>query len=142
MKLSTKAWLATIAVFVGTMPHAVGAMFSQQQQAVKESAIVVKVKPTLTQMKKLAKQYGRTEVIAMYGSNKEWKALFTLWNRESRWDPTAKNDNSSAFGIPQILGMSHDTKMPDQIRLGLKYIAHRYGTPTRALAFHERNGWY
>jgi hypothetical protein len=142
MKLSTKAWLATFAVFVGTMPHAVGAMLSQQQQAVKESAIVVKAKPTLIQMKQLAKRYGRTEVIAMYGSNKEWKALFTLWNRESRWDYTAKNKHSSAFGIPQMLKLPHDTGMTRQIDLGLKYIKARYGTPSAALAFHNRNGWY
>jgi hypothetical protein len=93
-------------------------------------------------MKAEAKRLGRAQVLSIYGSNKEWQALFTLWNRESRWDPTARNKHSSAFGIPQILGMAHDTKMPDQIRLGLKYIAHRYGTPTQALAFHERNGWY
>lgn len=142
MKLSTKAWLTTAVVFVGTMPHAVGAMFTQQQATVKESVVVVKAKPTLMQMKKLAKQYGRGKVLAMYGSNKEWKALFTLWNRESRWDYTADNPHSSAFGIPQMLKMPKDTPMVRQIDLGLKYIKARYGTPSVALAFHTRNGWY
>lgn len=142
MKLSTKAWLTTVAVFAGTMPHAVGAMFTSPQEKVTKSVVIVKTVPTLQQMKKLAKQYGRGKVLAIYGSNKEWKALFTLWNRESRWDYTAKNKHSSAFGIPQMLKMPQDTTMTRQIDLGLKYIKARYGTPSVALAFHNRNGWY
>ena len=139
MKLSTKAMLATVALSVGTMPTAVGAMFTSSPMMTK---VVVPCHASVSYMKAEAKRLGRAQVLSIYGSNKEWQALFTLWNRESRWDPTARNKHSSAFGIPQILGMAHDTKMPDQIRLGLKYIAHRYGTPTQALAFHERNGWY
>lgn len=139
MKLSTKAMLATVALSVGTMPTAVGAMFTSSPMMTR---VVVPCHASVSYMKAEAKRLGRAQVLSIYGSNKEWQALFTLWNRESRWDPTARNKHSSAFGIPQILGMAHDTKMPDQIRLGLKYIAHRYGTPTQALAFHERNGWY
>ena len=139
MKLSTKALLATVAISVGTMPTAVGAMFSSSPMTTK---VMAPCHASVSYMKAEAKRLGRASVLSMYGSNKEWKALFTLWNRESRWDPTARNKHSSAFGIPQILGMPHTTKMPDQIRLGLKYIQHRYGTPTQALAFHKRNGWY
>lgn len=141
MKLSTKAMLAGVVLFVGTMPHAVGAMLTSTPQHM-TTKVVKPCHASLSYMKVAAKRLGRTQVLSMYGSNKEWKALFTLWNRESRWDYTAKNKHSSAFGIPQILKMPHNTKMPDQIRLGLKYIEHRYGTPTRALAFHQRNGWY
>jgi hypothetical protein len=142
MKLSTKAWLTTLVIFVGSMPHAVGAMFIVPQQKIVKSSVVVKAMPTLMQMKKSAKQYGRAKALAIYGSNKEWKALFTLWNRESRWDYTADNPHSSAYGIPQMLKMSPNTPMTRQIDLGLKYIAERYGTPSLALAFHNRNGWY
>lgn len=141
MKLSTKAMLAGVVLFVGTMPHAVGAMLISTPQYM-TMKVVTPCHMSLSSMKEAAKRLGRTQVLSMYGSNKEWKALFTLWNRESRWDYTAKNKNSSAYGIPQILGMPRDTKMPEQIALGLKYIQHRYGTPTRALAFHQRNGWY
>jgi hypothetical protein len=139
MKLSTKAMLASVALSVGTMPTAVGATSISSPMMMK---VVVPCHVSVSYMKAEAKRLGRATVLSMYGSNKEWKALFTLWNRESRWDYTAKNDKSSAFGIPQILGMSRHTTMPEQIRLGLKYIQHRYGTPTRALAFHQRNGWY
>lgn len=139
MKLSTKAMLATVVLSVATTPTAVGAMSTSSPMMTR---VMVPCHASLSYMKAEAKRLGRASVLSMYGSNEEWKALFTLWNRESRWDYTARNKHSSAFGIPQILGLAHDTKMPDQIRLGLKYIAHRYGTPTQALAFHQRNGWY
>jgi hypothetical protein len=38
--------------------------------------------------------------------------------------------------------LAKDTPMVEQIDLGLKYIKHRYGTPSKALAFHNANGWY
>lgn len=141
MKLSTKAWLAGVALFVGSMPHAVGVTLTKAPNHIK-TAIQKPCEPTIKYMKQRAKTIGREKVLNLYNSEKEWKALFTLWNRESRWDYTADNPHSSAFGIPQMLNMSADTPMIRQIELGLKYIDHRYGTPTEALAFHNRNGWY
>lgn len=130
-------------VFVGTLPHAVGAMFLERQIVVKEKC----TKPffgvlTISEMKKMAKWIAKGKVLEQYKSTREWKALFTLWDRESRWDYTANNPHSTAYGIPQMLRMSEDTPMLKQIDLGLKYIKHRYGSPTEALAFHNRNGWY
>jgi hypothetical protein len=93
-------------------------------------------------MKKTAKRIGRAKVMAIYKSNYEWKSLYTLWNRESRWDYTADNPTSTAYGIPQMLNMSEKTPIDRQIDLGLKYIKSRYGSPSKALAFHNRNGWY
>jgi len=72
----------------------------------------------------------------------EWKALDELWYIESRWDYTADNPRSTAYGIPQLLKMDPKTPLIKQIDLGLKYIKHRYGTPTKALKFHNRHGWY
>lgn len=77
---------------------------------------------------------------------KQWKCLDKLWHKESRWDSKAYNTikvmGRNAGGIPQILGMSPDTKPTDQIDRGLDYIEYRYGTPCKALHFHERNWWY
>lgn len=141
MKLSTKAWLAGVALFVGSMPHAVGAILTTAPAQVK-TAIQKPCEPTIKYMKQAAKKMGRDKVLDLYGSNREWIALFTLWDRESRWDYTADNPRSSAFGIPQMLNLSPETPMQRQIELGLKYIDSRYGSPTKALAFHNRNGWY
>ena len=71
----------------------------------------------------------------------EFYCINELWFRESRWNYKAKNPKSSAFGIPQILGLK--TKDPiKQIDRGLAYIKHRYLTACNALAFHNRKGWY
>ena len=144
MKLTTYVWIMALVVFVGTLPHAVGAMFLRAQISITEMEPCNKslVLISISQMKKMAKEIARGKVLATYKSNYEWKSLFVLWDRESRWDYTADNPRSSAYGIPQILNMPKDTPMVKQIDLGLKYIKHRYGTPSKALAFHNANGWY
>jgi hypothetical protein len=142
MKLTTYAWIMAAVVFVGTLPHAVGAMFLEKQIQIVEKCSKPIVLVSISEMKKMAKQIARGKVLATYKSNYEWKALFTLWNKESRWDYTADNPRSSAYGIPQMLKMPKGTPMTKQIDLGLKYIKHRYGSPSKALAFHNQNGWY
>ena len=68
------------------------------------------------------------------GDLKQLNCIDKLWMKESRWSSTAKNKNSTAFGIPQILGLK--TKDPyKQIERGLEYISYRYGTPCKAWAF-------
>lgn len=143
MKATTYAWILAVVVFVGTLPHAVGAMFLERQMIANENCTksifgVV----SISEMKKMAKQVAKGKVLEQYKSTREWNALFTLWNRESRWDYTANNPRSTAYGIPQMLKMPENTPMVKQIDLGLKYIKHRYGSPSKALAFHNRNGWY
>lgn len=130
-------------VFAGTLPHAVGAMFLQGQTRLIDATVACKnISYSLSDMKRVAKRIGKQKVLATYKSQHEWKALFALWDRESRWDYTADNPRSTAYGIPQILNMDEKTPMARQIELGLKYIQHRYDTPSKALAFHNRNGWY
>ena len=76
------------------------------------------------------------------GSYKEFVCIEKLWTKESNWRPKAKNKNSSAYGIPQLLKMK-ETNPYKQIDLGLKYIDKRYkGSPCKALAHHKKRGWY
>ena len=144
MKLTTYVWIMAIVVFVGTLPHAVGAMFLRGQSHVIDVTATCKNLGyvSLAEMKRKAKQIGEYEVMRIYKSKYEWNALFTLWNRESRWDYTADNPHSTAYGIPQMLNMSEKTPMVRQIELGLQYIQERYGSPSKALAFHNTHGWY
>jgi len=72
---------------------------------------------------------------------KQYRCLELLWNRESMWNPKAANPKSSAYGIPQLLKMTERNPYK-QIDLGLKYIAHRYGNPCKALDHHKRVGYY
>lgn len=112
-------------------------------------AAVIPLKPkcteinfTISQSKKFAKLYAKMRVEQLGWANKEWSALLSLWTRESRWDYTADNPTSSAYGIPQMLNMPEDTPLTEQVDLGLKYIKKRYKTPTLALKHHDRKGWY
>jgi len=77
----------------------------------------------------------------MVGSDKQYRCLVELWDRESHWNFKANNPKSSAYGIPQLLKMT-TTNPYRQIELGLKYITKRYGTSCVALARHKRVGHY
>lgn len=71
----------------------------------------------------------------------EFYCIEELWHKESRWSPTADNPRSTAYGIPQILGMKERNGFK-QIDIGLRYIKHRHDTPCKALQFHNRKGYY
>ena len=74
-------------------------------------------------------------------NTRQYLCLEKLWTRESQWNPRANNKRSTAYGIPQLLKLK--TKDPYlQIDAGLKYIAHRHGTPCKALAYHLKTGHY
>ena len=78
--------------------------------------------------------------IKLHNAN-EYQCLVLLWDKESRWNPRADNPNSTAYGIPQLLKLK--AKDPYiQIDLGLKYIAHRYGSVCKAWSYHKRTGHY
>jgi hypothetical protein len=130
-------------VFVGTLPHTVGALTLQNKIIQIEQEIIYRcANPAMREMKLIAKDVAKIKVMAQFNSVKEWKALDELWYIESRWDYTADNPRSTAYGIPQLLKMDPKTPLIKQIDLGLKYIKHRYGTPTKALKFHKKHGWY
>ena len=76
--------------------------------------------------------------------DKQYRCLVVLWRLESNWSPTAKNNKSSAFGIPQLLKMT-ETNPYKQIDLGLKYITHHRiykGDTCKALDRHKKVGHY
>lgn len=108
--------------------------------------------------KLLASTYG-------WSSGAEWDALVNLWERESGWSNTADtrvthaggdNMNSSvfAYGIAQARPATKyplPGQPPDkggkadagtQITWGLIYIQQSYGSPTKAWAHEQANGWY
>ena len=143
MKLRTYIFLMIFVVFVGTLPHTVGALTLQNKIIQIEQEIVYRcANPAMREMKLIAKDVAKIKVMAQFKSVKEWNALDELWYIESRWDYTADNPRSTAYGIPQLLKMDPKTPLIKQIDLGLKYIKHRYGTPTKALKFHKKHGWY
>ena len=139
MKNNLKYIAMCFVVFAGFWP----------QSAVATMLVVTPMKPickeinlTISQSKKLAKQYAQLKIKQLGWNHKEWKSLLVLWTKESRWDYTADNPKSTAYGIPQMLNMPEDTPLTKQVDLGLKYIKKRYKTPTLALQHHLRKGWY
>jgi hypothetical protein len=89
-------------------------------------------------------------MLAQRGWADQFGCLEKLWQRESRWDHTADNPTSSAYGIPQALpgsrmasaGPDWRTNPETQIRWGLDYIAERYGSPCAALNHSNARNWY
>lgn len=83
-------------------------------------------------------------------SRRQYKCLARLWMRESHWNNRAGNHWSGAYGIPQALpgakmrsaGSDWRSNPKTQIRWGLGYIKHRYGSPCRAWSHSRSTGWY
>ena len=85
---------------------------------------------------------------ALLNDNKQYKCIVELYNKESNWRPEARN--GSHYGIPQLRNEIMLSKNPlQQIDLGVKYIAHRYGVtannkPNACKALHhlKTKGWH
>lgn len=83
-------------------------------------------------------------------SASQFGCLDSLWQKESGWDPAARNPSSGAHGIPQALpgskmasvGADWATNPRTQITWGLGYIQDRYGSPCAAWAHSQRVNWY
>lgn len=97
-----------------------------------------------------AKTYAKANIRAFGWAEKQWGCLEQLWTKESNWRPDAKNREAVkvngqrvyAGGIPQILGMNPKVSIFEQVNKGLTYIEARYGSPCKALNFHNSRGWY
>jgi len=86
-------------------------------------------------------EYAKRLAMGLWGLP-EWRCLRELWHRESRWNHKADNPRSTAYGIPQILGLNRELTANEQVDAGIRYVEHRYSTPCAALRFHNRRGWY
>lgn len=89
--------------------------------------------------KRARNQYGWT--------GEDWRAIDSIIERESSWNPNAVNPSSGAYGIPQINPSAHpDANLQGdpigQIKWLLSYIRQRYGSPTAALAYKNANNSY
>ena len=93
--------------------------------------------------------YGNSPSIEAYklyahmrvGNDAQYRCLVELWDMESHWNSRADNKHSTAYGIPQVLGMKERDPYK-QIDIGLAYITKRYKLPCKALAHHKRKGYY
>lgn len=79
----------------------------------------------------------------------EWAAFERLIEKESSWNPEAKNPSSTAYGLGQFLDITDAQYGPRsanpfvQLPRIFSYIRDRYdGSPAKALQFHNANNWY
>ncbi len=104
--------------------------------------LVIKQRHATWEQKRENQRIGRAYAEAGWGwRGREWLCLHDLWMAESRWDHLAQNPKSSAFGIAQLL-RERSSRPELQVLRGLRYVAHRYGTPCKAWQFHQRKGHY
>ena len=116
----------------------------------KEAQEALKAAQTLatTAPKNEIQQYAHNMVVNSYGwTESDFSALVKLWNRESGWNPKSYS-SSGACGIPQALPCSKiaaaygSNTWENQVKWGLRYINGKYGTPAKAWASFQMNGWY
>ncbi len=90
-------------------------------------------------------------MLPRYGwSADQFGCLDELYMHESGWNPSASNPSSGAYGIPQSLpadkmaayGADWQTDPATQLKWGLAYIQHSYGSPCGAWGFWQANSWY
>lgn len=99
---------------------------------------------------KIYQDYAYSLFASYNWSDYDLLCLINLWDRESGWNPYAKNNSSGAYGIPQSLpaskmaafGSDYLTNYKTQIQWGLSYISNRYGSPTNAWAHFQSHNWY
>jgi hypothetical protein len=106
------------------------------------ASIVYKERPILQQVdaKKLAKKLL---------TKKEYSCLAKLLGKESAWNAEAKNPDSSAKGIGQLLdatyrnlGMKHTEASVPQLVATLAYIHRRHLTPCKAWSHFKEKNYY
>lgn len=93
-----------------------------------------------------------SRVLKETGKPTSWqKPLEELVARESSFNPNAANPKSSARGYFQFLDMTRKNYGGSKVNwsdphqqtvAGIKYVIDRYGTPEKALAFWDKNGYY
>lgn len=105
---------------------------------------------TATGTKAQYQAYAKAKCKSYGWSDYDFDCLVSLWNKESGWNPLARNASSGAYGIAQALpaskmasfGSDYLTNYKTQIDWGLSYISSRYGSPSKAWSYFCSTGWY
>jgi hypothetical protein len=80
----------------------------------------------------------------------QYQCVYNLFSRESGWRVSAYNASSGAYGIPQavpgskmaLFGSDWRTNPITQVRWGIYYVNHRYGSACSAWSFWQYHRWY
>ena len=73
----------------------------------------------------------------------EYRCINKLYYYESRWNHKSYNKSSGTVGIPQGKSEWLKTASPiQQVKWGIKYNKHRYGSMCKALEHFKKNNWH
>jgi len=132
--LLVSSWAVAVGILVCLIALETTAIEIDTAQALTTKKSIVVVTP---------KQYAK----AALNDDKQYKCIETLYEKESNWRSEARN--GSHYGIPQLRNPIMLDKTPlQQTALGIKYIAHRYGTingvpnACKALQHLRIKGWH
>lgn len=89
-------------------------------------------------------------LLSKYGWSNQWSDFNALEMSEAGWNVHATNPSSGAYGLAQALpaskynsaGKDWKTSGETQLRWMMDYIKGRYGSPSKAWSFHQKNNWY
>lgn len=94
------------------------------------------------------KVYAFEKVLNRFG-DEQWSYFNDLIKRESKWNSEAKNSRSTAYGLGQFLdstwatvGCKKTSNQYKQIDCTIEYVSKVYGTPKKAIEFHNKNNYY
>ena len=89
-------------------------------------------------------------LLGKFGWSNQWDDFNSLEMSEAGWNVSATNKSSGAYGLAQALpaskynsaGKDWKTSGETQLRWMMDYIKGRYGSPSAAWSFHQKNNWY
>jgi len=96
------------------------------------------------------RMYARGVVISMWSAD-EWEYFDTIIEKESQWVHSGAHNPSlsSASGLGgfldstwSLVGCEKTDDRMEQLRCTALYIQKVYGSPRKAVEFHNRKGWY
>ena len=127
----TSSFRAAVAVRSGRTLKLLGGIY------VLAASVSIGMQPANASNQDQYKLYAHSRLI----NYKQTHCFIAIINKESRWDPWARN--GSHYGLGQMRSQHYRTLDPyRQIDASLAYITKRYGSMCNAWRFHQKKGYY
>lgn len=134
---------AIIAVWLGVTPEEK----VEVKQVTEPTESAEEAEPPSTEAE-TPKQYAQRRITEEFGPD-HWESFDRLIDKESGWNSTVCNSQSTACGLGQFLastrrayGITVESQPNDQIEAVISYIKDRYSNPIEAWRFHQNKNWY
>jgi len=127
----TSSFRAAVAVRSGRTLKLLGGFFALA------ATVTIQMQPAHASNEDQYKLYAHSRII----NYKQTHCFIAIINKESRWDPKAKN--GSHYGLGQMRSQHYRNLDPyRQMDSTIAYITKRYGSMCNAWRFHQKKGYY